>query len=324
MRDLKMMTESINTSIKRRLGAADKLLITSHIRPDGDAIGSLLGLGLALQNAGKDVQMVLPDGVPAAFSHLEGSELIQKEVEGVIDTFIVVDCGDFDRVHEILRSLGTPAINIDHHITNDNFAEINLVETDSVATASILAEHLDQWGLEISKPVAAALMTGLITDTLGFRTMNMNPKAFRQAATLMEKGIDLPDLYYQAMVSRSYKAVRYWGAGLSNIERDGTMVWATLSLEDRKAAGYFGNDDADLINILSSVEKSPVAIIFVEQPEGAVKISWRVRGEEWDVAKVAADFGGGGHRAAAGATIKGSLDEIKQRVLRATREILSE
>ncbi len=318
-----MMTESINTSIKRRLGAADKLLITSHIRPDGDAIGSLLGLGLALQNAGKDVQMVLPDGVPAAFSHLEGCDLIQKEVEGDIDTFIVVDCGDFDRVHEVLRSFGVPAINIDHHITNVNFAEINLVETDSVATASILAEHLDQWGLEISKPVAAALMTGLITDTLGFRTMNMNPKAFRQAATLMEKGIDLPDLYYQAMVSRSYKAVRYWGAGLSNIERDGQMVWATLSLEDRKEAGYFGNDDADLINILSSVEKSPVAIIFVEQPEGAVKISWRVRGEEWDVAKVAADFGGGGHRAAAGAIIKGSLDEIKQRVLRATREILS-
>lgn len=323
MGNLNQMTESINTSIKRRLGTADKILVTCHIRPDGDAIGSLLALGLALQNVGKDVQMVLPDGLPAAFSHLEGSELIQKEVEGDIDTFIVIDCGDFDRVHEKLRSFGTPAINIDHHITNQNFAEINLVETDSVATASILAEYLDQWGLEVSKPVAAALMTGLITDTLGFRTMNMNPKAFHQAAILMEKGIDLPDLYYQAMVSRSYKAVRYWGAGLSNIERGGEMVWATLSLEDRKAAGYFGNDDADLINILSSIENSPVAIIFVEQPKDEVKISWRVRGEDWDVAKVAAGFGGGGHRAAAGATIKGSMDEIKQKVLRATREILN-
>lgn len=323
MGNLNQMTESINTSIKRRLGTADKILVTCHIRPDGDAIGSLLALGLALQNVGKDVQMVLPDGLPAAFSHLEGSEQIQKEVEGDIDTFIVIDCGDFDRVHEKLRSFGTPAINIDHHITNQNFAEINLVETDSVATASILAEYLDQWGLEVSKPVAAALMTGLITDTLGFRTMNMNPKAFHQAAILMEKGIDLPDLYYQAMVSRSYKAVRYWGAGLSNIERGGEMVWATLSLEDRKAAGYFGNDDADLINILSSIENSPVAIIFVEQPKDEVKISWRVRGEDWDVAKVAAGFGGGGHRAAAGATIKGSMDEIKQKVLRATREILN-
>lgn len=323
MGNLNQMTESINTSIKRRLGTADKILVTCHIRPDGDAIGSLLALGLALQNVGKDVQMVLPDGLPAAFSHLEGSEQIQKEVEGDIDTFIVIDCGDFDRVHEKLRSFGTPAINIDHHITNQNFAEINLVETDSVATASILAEYLDQWGLEVSKPVAAALMTGLITDTLGFRTMNMNPKVFHQAAILMEKGIDLPDLYYQAMVSRSYKAVRYWGAGLSNIERGGEMVWATLSLEDRKAAGYFGNDDADLINILSSIENSPVAIIFVEQPKDEVKISWRVRGEDWDVAKVAAGFGGGGHRAAAGATIKGSMDEIKQKVLRATREILN-
>ncbi len=101
------------------------------------------------------------------------------------------------------------------------------------------------------------------------------------------------------------------------------MFWATLSLEDRKAVGYHGNDDADLINILSSIEKSPVALIFVEQHEGAVKVSWRARGEEWNVAKVAAGFGGGGHRAAAGATIIGSLDEIKPRVLRATREILN-
>jgi len=176
--------------------------------------------------------------------------------------------------------------------------------------------------LEFTKPVAEALLTGLITDTLGFRTLNMNPKAFRQAAILMETGIDLPDLYYQAMIRRTFKAARYWGAGLANLERDGQMVWAVLSLKDRKAVRYRGNDDADLINILSSIDKSPVALVFVEQPKGMVKVSWRARGEQWDVAQVAAGFGGGGHRAAAGATIEGSLDEIKPKVLSATREIL--
>ena len=316
------MIEAIDASIKERLGNAEKILITGHIRPDGDAIGSMLALGLSLLNAGKDVQMVLPAGLPTAFSHLEGSELVQKETEGDIDLFISVDCADFSRIHEDLQSFGMPAINIDHHITNEKYAEINLVEADSVATASILTEHLPVWGLEITKPVAAALLTGLITDTLGFRTLNMNPKAFRQAATLMELGIDLPDLYYQALVSRSFKAARYWGAGLSSLERDGQMVWAVLSLKNRKAVNYHGNDDADLINMLSAIEDSPVALIFVEQPKEMVKVSWRARGKEWNVAQVAAQFGGGGHRAAAGATIKGSLDEIKPKVLRATREIL--
>ena len=316
------MTEAVDASIKERLGDARKILITGHIRPDGDAVGSMLGLGLALLRAGKDVQMVLPAGLPHAFDHLQGSELIEKEVEGEIDLFISVDCADFHRIHEDLQSFGYPHINIDHHISNTNYAEINLVEADSVATASILTEHLPAWGLEIRRPSAAALLTGLITDTLGFRTLNMNPKAFRQAATLMEIGVDLPDLYYQALISRSFKAARYWGTGLTNLERDGQMVWAVLSLKDRKAVKYRGNDDADLINVLSSIEKSPIALIFVEQSGGGVKVSWRARGEEWDVAHVAAQFGGGGHRAAAGATIEGVLDEIKPRVLRATREIL--
>ena len=282
----------------------------------------MLGLGLALEEAGKNVQMVLPAGLPHVFEHLEGTALIQEEVEGDIDTFISVDCAEFPRIHEELQSFGEPHINIDHHITNTNYAEINLVEADSVATASILTEHMPAWGLSITKPVAAALLTGLITDTLGFRTLNMNSKAFRQAAKLMDTGVNLPDLYYQALISRSYKAARYWGAGLSNLERDGKMVWAVLSLKERKAIKYRGNDDADLINVLAAVEESPIALVFVEQSGGGVKVSWRARGKKWDVAKVAAKFGGGGHRAAAGATIEGSLSEIKPKVLSETRKIL--
>ena len=315
------MTESLDATIKRRLGDAQHILITGHIRPDGDAVGSVLALGLALQGVGKQVQMVLVDGVPAVFRHLAGSELVRKSPEGEIDTFITVDCAEMGRVHEKLHCYGSPDLNIDHHITNEEFGKINLVEADSVATTSILTEHLPAWGLAITPTIAAALMTGLILDTLGFRTTNMNPKAFRQAATLMEVGIDLPDLYYRAMISRSFKAARYWGAGLSRLERDGAIVWAVLTLEDRKVANYWGNDDADLINVISSVEKSPIAIVFVEQSQDTVKVSWRARGD-FDVAQVAGEFGGGGHRAAAGAMIQGSLNEIMPRVLRMTREML--
>lgn len=316
------MTDTNDASIKRRLGDAERILVTGHIRPDGDAVGSMLGLGLALREAGKDVQMVLPDGVPSAFRHLEGSEQITKAWDGEIDTFITVDSADYQRIHADFHILGKPALNIDHHITNENYAELNLVEADAVSTTSILTAHIPAWGLPITQAVAAALLTGLITDTLGFRTTSIVPKALHQAADLMAYGIDMPDLYYRVQVSRSFKAARYWGKGLDKIERDGKMVWAELTLEDRRAVGYHGNDDADLINMLSAIEECPVSLIFVEQPKDAVKISWRARGKEWDVAQIAASFGGGGHRAAAGATIDGSLDEIKPRVLRATREIL--
>lgn len=316
------MIDITDASIQRRLGEAERILITGHIRPDGDAVGSLIGLGLTLLDAGKDVQMVLPDGLPSVFRHLEGSDLVKTEMEGDADTFITVDCADFRRVHESLQILGAPAINIDHHITNENYAAINLVEPDAVSTTSILTEHIPAWGLRITKAAGAALLTGLITDTLGFRTSNMNPKALRQAADLVELGLDLPALYYAAQVSRSFKAARYWGAGLTALERDGKVAWAELSLEDRRAVGYHGNDDADLINVLSAIEECPIVLVFVEQPQDRVKVSWRARGENWDVAKIAVQFGGGGHRAAAGATLDGSLDEIKPRVLRATRDIL--
>lgn len=316
------MTEAIDALIRQRLGKAESILITGHLRPDGDAVGSLLGFGLALLEAGKDVQMVLPDGLPSVFRHLEGSDLVKTEIDGAIDTFITVDCADFRRVHDDLQFLGTPALNVDHHITNENYAELNLVEADSVSTTSILTAHLAAWGLPITKAAAAALLTGLITDTLGFRTSNMNPTALRQAADLVEFGLDLPSLYYQAQISRSFKATRYWGAGLTALERDGKIAWAELTIEDRRAVGYHGNDDADLINVLSAIEECPIVLIFVEQPQDRVKVSWRARGESWDVAQIAASFGGGGHRAAAGAMIEGSLDEVKPRVLGATRKIL--
>ena len=162
------MNENMDAEIKERLGAAQNMLIASHVRPDGDAIGSLLGLGLALQNAGKTVQMVLADGVPSSFRYLEGSDLVRKEPDGDFDTFITVDCADFKRIGKIFESYDSPDINIDHHITNESFGKINLIEGKEVATAAILTNHLPTWGYEITQPIAAALLTGIITDTLGF------------------------------------------------------------------------------------------------------------------------------------------------------------
>jgi phosphoesterase RecJ-like protein len=312
----------IDAEINAKIASAKNILIVSHVRPDGDAVGAMLGLGLALKHSGKTVQMVLNDGLPASFRHLPGSELVKKEPQGQPDLFITVDCADFKRTGKLFENYRKPDINIDHHITNEKFGILNLVEPEAVATSAILTDHLPRWGLEIKQDVAASLATGIVTDTLGFRTSNTNPASLRQMALLMDTGINMPDLYNRALVSRSFSAARYWGAGLSSLKTMDGMVYATLRLADRKAAGYGGNDDADLINIVSAIEDHVVGMIFVEQ-RNTVKISWRALQPGVDVSQIATHFGGGGHKAAAGADISGSLEEIQMRVLQTTREMLN-
>ncbi|MBM3125811.1 MAG: hypothetical protein FJZ87_12195 [Chloroflexi bacterium] len=316
------MNTSISGEIKTRLGVAGNILIASHVRPDGDAIGSLLGLGLALQDLGKSVQMVLADGIPSSFKHLEGSQQVLREPKGEFDTFIAVDCADFKRLGRVFESFSPPDINIDHHKTNENFGTINLIEAEEVATAAILTNHMPQWGLRISQPVAAALLTGIVTDTLGFRTSNTTPEALRQAAALMEAGADMTDLYMRSLVRKSFSAARYWGAGLSSLESRHGIVWGTLTLADRKSAGYGGNDDADLINLISAIDGNKVGMIFVEQNDHHVKISWRALEQGIDVSQVAKSFQGGGHAAAAGADVQGSMGDVQKEVLTRTRTLL--
>lgn len=318
--------------IRQRITNAQNIAVIGHIRPDGDSIGSVLGLGLALQTAGKQVQMCSGDGVPVAFHHLAGNEQIAKELQMPLDLVIAVDMSDIDRLGADLpkefvsarEQAGMPLVDIciDHHVTNDHFASVSLVEEKEVAVAAILAKYLPALELEITVPVAEALLTGIITDTIGFRTPNVSADTLRLAAGLVEKGASLPELYFKALVEKSFEAARYWGAGLSKIHRENGIVWTTLSVEDRKAAGYGGNDDADLVNELSSVKDANIAIMFIEQTDNTVKVSWRSR-PGYDVSQVAARFGGGGHKVASGASIAGGLEEVCTQVLTATKQILT-
>jgi bifunctional oligoribonuclease and PAP phosphatase NrnA len=318
-----IVDNQLTGDIKKRLAEANKIVIASHVRPDGDAIGSLLGLGLALRDTGKSVEMILVDGVPSSFRYLEGSELIKKEPSGDHDTFITVDCADFKRVGKVFESYFPPDINIDHHITNEKFGKLNLIEGEEVATAAMLTNHIPEWGLTITKPIATALLTGILTDTLGFRTSNTTPEAMRQAATLMEYGVDMPEIYMKSLVRKTFPAAKYWGAGLSSLESKNGIVWGTLTLADRKSTGYGGNDDADLINMISAIDGNKVGLVFVEQTDQHVKISWRALEPGVDVSPIAKHFKGGGHAAAAGADIQGSLSEIKTEVLKVTRQLLN-
>lgn len=316
------LKDNIHSQIWSEIRKASQVLVVSHVRPDGDAVGALLAMGLGMQGLGKQVQMVLTDGVPGSCKHLEGASQVKHKAEGDFDLIITLDASDLRRTGSALEGYRKPDINIDHHVTNDGFGRINFILPKAVATCEILTEYISHWGLEITPGMANALLNGILADTLGFRTSNMKPKTLRLAADLMEKGADLPLQYAQALLRRSFHAAKYWGAGLSSLERLDRMVWATLDLVSRERSSYPGNDDADLINVISSIDDFDISVIFVEQKNGTVKVSWRsIPG--YDVSKIALQFGGGGHPAAAGADIPGKLENIQKDVLETTQKLLN-
>lgn len=310
----------IDQEIHALLRKAQKIGITSHKRPDGDAIGSVLGLGLALIDAGKEVQIVLRDGISHTFRHLPGTDLVKRAFKEECNLYIVLDSSDLERTGNIL-DVNSVGLVIDHHITNEGFGKVNLIDAEAVATCAVLAEHLPAWGLTITPEIASVLLSGIISDSIGFRTSNTTSKSLRIAADLMDIGANISTLYNKALISRSFEAANYWGYGLERMERQNGLLWTCLTLEDREKAKYPGSDDADLTNIISSIEEIDIAVLFVEQSTDKVKVSWRAR-PGLNVAGIAADFKGGGHPAAAGAEIQGSMDEVKQTILKVTRDYL--
>lgn len=309
--------------LKERLEGSQRPVVLSHVRPDGDAVGSLLAVSEALRAAGKAATPVLIGGVPRAFTFLEGAAEVRQRLPDESDLLICVDCSDLARTGVAAEHMPRPAdVNIDHHPTNEHFAAYNLVDTRAAATTEILYAWLPEMGLPLSDSVVASLMTGLVTDTIGFRTSSVTPASLRVAANLLEMGAPLQEIYERALSRMSFVAARYWGAGLAQLARDDGLVWATLTLQDRKRVGYPGSDDADLVNVLTTIEDTQAVVLFVEQPNQQVKISWRSK-PGLDVSHLATQFGGGGHAAAAGAMIDGGLEDVQTRVLEATRRALS-
>ncbi len=301
------------------MAAAERPAVVSHIRPDGDAVGSLLAVSESLRAAGRAVTAVLNGGVPGSLKFLPGAELVQNALPTECDLLICVDCSDLDRTGFEPGQLPRPVdVNIDHHPTNTKFGAFNLVEPEAAATTQILYTWLPAVDLPLTPGVIASLMTGLVTDTIGFRTSSVTPACLRAAAGLLEAGAPLSEIYEHTLTSTSFAAARYWGAGLSRLSRQDGLVWASLTLDDRRQVGYSGSDDADLVNVLTTIEDAQVVVVFVEQPGGQVKISWRSR-PGLDVSKLAVQFGGGGHELAAGAQVDGGLDQAQARVLEATR-----
>lgn len=316
------LTQSELESLQQMIQTADSIAVISHERPDGDAIGSLLAMVMALKQRGKNVSAHLIEGLPGRYSFLPGSESVSPSLPLEADLWIFVDASDAERSGFASGQIPERIdIQIDHHPTNTRFAKVNIVDDQAASTTQILFELLRALGFEIDTAVATNLLVGLVTDTIGFRTHNVTPEVMEIAAELMRRGASMAGIYEKVLSERSFVSVHYWGKGLNRIARSNGLVWTSLTLEDRNEVGYPGSDDADLVNILSRIEEAHIALVFVEQSASSVKVSWR-SSPEYDVSQTASSFGGGGHKQAAGATIEGTLAEVQARVLAATEALL--
>ena len=314
------MTAEPERAAKLIAGSSD-ITVISHERPDGDAVGSLLALTLALQKIGKRVWPVISGGLPEKWLFLPGADQIRPELPAGEHTIVTVDAADIRRIGPF--DIKRVDLNIDHHPSNTQFGKINWVDPEAAATTVVLYRLFPELGLPLEVDIASNLLVGLITDTLGFRTSSVTPESLRIAAELIELGADISELYRKALLDRSYEGIRLWAQGLSRMELRNEIVWAVLRVPDRELVQYPGSDDADLIDVLSTIEGPRVALLFNEQPEGQVKISWRAL-PGLDVSEVAASFNGGGHELAAGAMIAGEIQEVVDRVLDSTFAAIAE
>jgi phosphoesterase RecJ-like protein len=294
--------------------AAHKIVLACHVNPDGDALGSLLGLGLAIQIAfpKKDLVFLSQDGVPEILRFLPGSERVQKETSRKdFDLAIALDSGDLKRVGlKVLPTVSSAPVqmDIDHHVGEGAFGDIRLLDSRASATAEIVFDLIDALEIPIGPEIATCLLTGIITDTGSFRFMNVTPRTLRISAALIEAGASPAVISEQVFDNRPFAATKLMGLALATLAEsaDGRIVWAHVAREAFDATGATDEDTEGFINYIRSVRGAQIALLFREIEKGRVRISLRSI-EGVDVSVIAAQFGGGGHRMASGCSYRGSL-----------------
>lgn len=304
--------------------AAESILLVTHISPDGDAIGSMLGLYHALSEMGKKVEVAVDDGVPDFLEFIPGWKEVSRRINGQWDVMVSLDASDEARTGEagaFGRSHSAAVINLDHHATNTAFGHIHLVDPLAVSAAEMVYRWLKWMEHPVSLESATALLTGMVTDTMGLRTSNVVPGTLRIVEELMTLGPSLSDITYRTMVSKPYAAIHLWALSLPTVKLQDRLVSAVVRAEDMKKVGYYDATDGGLVSLLAVVEEAVVAVVFKERTDGRVEISLRSN-VGYDVSSVAFALGGGGHKQAAGATVNGKVEAVQERVVPMLRQVI--
>lgn len=302
------------------IAAANTILIVTHLDPDGDAIGSLLGLGHALRllYPAKPIDLAVDEGVPSFLQFLPGAERVNSTLTaGAWDLMISVDASDEPRtglVGEYGRAHSPIVINLDHHISNTLFGQIHLVIPTAVSATEVIFDWLSAMEVPITPEVAIPLLTGLATDTLGFRTSNTTPRTLEIAMKLMQAGASLTQITARTLESMEYSAFNLWKQVFPSVTLEDGVIAAMIRLSDLQSIGVQDPTDSGLSSFLAKINEAQVAIVFKELPEGKTSISMRAK-YGYDVAGLALSLGGGGHKQAAGVTLDAPIDQVRDQVI---------
>lgn len=313
------------------VGKHRRFLLTTHVRPDGDGLGSMLALAEVLEKIGKEVHMVIGSSWPPRYDFLDAGKRIErftfpgdrwKNAEAVI----VLDTGTWNQLGDFgafMKSLPADKLVIDHHVSQDDLGGAALVDTGAEATGRLVYEAIQALSAPLPADAANHLFVALAMDTGWYRHNNTSPRTFELAANLVRAGANPTRLYELLFEQSTLARLRLTGLVLERMRvlEEGRVAYTEIHRGDYEITGAIPQDTEDLINYTRAISGVEVGLLFMEQPAGGVKVSFRARNKV-DVARIAEHFGGGGHRLAAGAIVKASLADAKTYVLEAVRKAL--
>jgi bifunctional oligoribonuclease and PAP phosphatase NrnA len=309
------------TAVLHELQAGEKFLLTTHENPDGDALGSLVAMNLTLQALGKDTVMFLSAEefpLPYEYKDLPLGDLSHSLPEDAEErTIVFLDCGNLDRMPvSFLGRDDAQIVNIDHHHDNTRFGTANLVVDGASCTAEIIWDLLPDLGVELTLPIAEALYVGLVTDTGKFQYENTTPVSHRMAASLLECGVDVHQIFRRLYENVPFAKLQLLARVLSRVERHdgGRLTLSYILRKDYEETGGDENFSEGIVDHIRALEGTCVAALVREQlkegRDGVMKVSLRASADEVDVSVIARKEGGGGHRQAAGFSTTRSLEDL--------------
>ena len=303
------------------LREGERFLVCSHSRPDGDAVGSMLAMGMLLRQMGKRADLVSADRVPPIYRWMPGVGEIghAMRVHGPYDAVVLLECDGLDRTR--LRGLEEFfQINIDHHASGKEYGDLNWIERGAVSVGELVHRLVKAAGGTVTAEIAACLYTTLLTDTGGFMYGGIRASTFALADELVEAGADPVQIARDVYFANPFSKMLLLGKALSNLRRDGALAWLWVTHEDMVTAHATEEDCEGVVNYALSISGIEAAVFLRELPEGRIRLSLRSKvgdnGATVNVAAISERLGGGGHENAAGCTLDGPME-------RATDEILT-
>ena len=311
--------------IKSYLQGYHEIILLVHDKPDGDCLGSGLALCLGLSELGYKPVMLLPEAIPEIYHFLPGQQYVEIRTVSALPErlpVITVDCTDMERLNYVINS-SNPILNIDHHVSNNYFGQLNIIDTDAAATGEIIYALFQEASVKITPDIATCLYVAISTDTGSFIYSNTTAKSLRIASDLLSKKTNLDLIRSELHEKRPLAELLTIKAALENlfISKDGKIIVCALAHNELKKKNLLTTETDGLIGMLRATEGVEVALLFKELQPELVKVSLRSK-TYLDVNLLAGEFNGGGHAGAAGCTINGDLQNIQRLVLKKTKEHL--